>query len=787
MQFPFIEPFKPWIKAKLEQRESNIETTSLLSPFVILTSFSVVAKLNGKNEEPKPSDITSKAGSATVKYNGCRISNTTDISKLYQTGTTIVGYDLDNKEIVVENEKNKKVSLPIIQKMDIDTDNGNNTLKSAKLEIKIFTLKQLEMFELFFLRPGTNILLEYGNNADLIKTKHGIESLSTTIQKKLFYNRYSSYDKAADIYADFYNTEDNKFLDYRENYISTLKETDGNYDYWVAKVTNFTYGIDTDGTYNVSLDISAGNELQLWMPVKQSEKKNNVKSASVKEKVNPINTWLYKIAADLNLDSINHKYSKNVTELEPHFFNWEFINKKQSDTKYSNKPYISMEFILMLLNDMQIYKTASQKIISIYSTNNDLSSKVIPMNSNECIMSTSTEMILPGRIPNIKVVPDANGTSIVIDEEEKKGKDKDGKEIILKQIKYTDYKINGKSFNLTESQKNDLINKNLDSYPGVINGTIGNLLNIFISYDSVLGAYQTSYTQSDFLNSILNIINTNMFGLCNLQIAKDADTTHSALTIIDYKLRTDIQPLDPPSYRFKLSPPMDWSDNDNKKYTKKSSIIKAFEFNYEMGVLMQAQALYQTQLSLNAAKNNTKQTNNPTKAIVARENFDYVYSVNADGYYAINQIEFLINKKAEPFNKENEAKGLTKVKSKSEADKEIKNQNDVLKDRSIKFKWSSTDKNKTSNEATLIYLDSALIQNKINVAPQKTTSLTFLEIKITIDGIAGIHCGQYFQIDGIPEVYNKNGFFQVTNIKHSIDTENGWVTTIEAGLRIKNN
>jgi hypothetical protein len=205
-----------------------------------------------------------------------------------------------------------------------------------------------------------------------------------------------------------------------------------------------------------------------------------------------------------------------------------------------------------------------------------------------------------------------------------------------------------------------------------------------------------------------------------------------------------------------------------------------------MGVLMQAQAMYQTQLSLNAAKKNTKQTNNPTKAIVARENFDYVYSVNADGYYAINQIEFLINKKAEPFNKEKEEKGLTKVKSKSEADKEIKNQNDVLKDRSIKFKWNDSDKKNTTNEVTLIYLDSALIQDKINVAPPNTTSLTFLEIKITIDGIAGLHCGQYFQIDGVPEIYNKNGFFQITNIKHSIDSDNGWITTIEAGLRIKN-
>jgi hypothetical protein len=783
MQFPFIAPFKSWVKQKLEHRESNTNLSAFVSPWIMLTSFSIVAKLNGKNEEPTTVDITSKAGSAQVKYNGCIISSTTDIKKQYQTGATIVGYDLDGKEIVVENEENRKISLPIIQKMEIDTDNGNNTLKTAKIDIKLFTLKQLEMFELFFLRPGTNIMLEFGNNVDITNDRYGIDNLKRKVQKELFINKHSNYEQASKAFADFYNMEDNKFLTYRDKYLQILQDTQGNYDYWPAKVTNFSYSIDADGTYNVQLDVSAGNELQLWMPIKQSEKKNNVKSGTTNVNTKPIETWLYKIAADLNLDAINNRYSKNIKELEPHFFNWQFINQKQSDTKYSNVPYVSMEFVLMLLNDMQIYKTSSQKIKSTYLNGTE---NVIPINSNPCIMSTSEDIILPGLIPNIKVVPDTNGTIIVIDEEEKTINDKNNKPQKVKQIKYNDYKINGKSFNLTDSEKRTLSNTIFKAYPGEIKGTIGNLLNIFINYEAVLGAYQTSSTQADFINTILNTINTHMFGLCDLQISMDADTAHSTLTIIDYKLRTDITRSDPPSYRFNLSPSMNWQDKQNPKYTKKSSIIKDFNFNYEMGVLMQAQAMYQTQLSLNAAKQGNKQTNNPSKTIISRENFDYVYSVNADGYYAINEIEYLINKMAEPFNKDNEIKGLTKAKTKTEADKEKKNQIDVLKDRSIKFKWTSADKKKSTNEATLIYLDSALIQNKIDVAPPDTTSLTFLEIKITIDGMSGLSCGEYFNIDGIPEIYNKNGFFQITNVKHSIDPESGWMTHIEAGLRIKN-
>ena len=92
MQFPFIAPFKSWVKQKLEHRESNTNLSAFVSPWIMLTSFSIVAKLNGKNEEPTPTDITSKAGSAQVKYNGCIISSTTDIKKQYTKFQHLVEY-----------------------------------------------------------------------------------------------------------------------------------------------------------------------------------------------------------------------------------------------------------------------------------------------------------------------------------------------------------------------------------------------------------------------------------------------------------------------------------------------------------------------------------------------------------------------------------------------------------------------------------------------------------------------------------------------------------------------
>lgn len=89
----------------------------------------------------------------------------------------------------------------------------------------------------------------------------------------------------------------------------------------------------------------------------------------------------------------------------------------------------------------------------------------------------------------------------------------------------------------------------------------------------------------------------------------------------------------------------------------------------------------------------------------------------------------------------------------------------------------------------LIYTDEVLIMNRINNTdkdenkskPAKSV-LSPIDISLTVDGFSGFNCGQYFEVDGIPEIYNRTGVFQITNIKHSI-SENEWITVIEASHR----
>ena len=126
----------------------------------------------------------------------------------------------------------------------------------------------------------------------------------------------------------------------------------------LLSVTNFNFSPDTDGTYNVSITISSGNELQMWMPLKQASQTGKIARGS-NEKVVPYLQWLNKLAADINLPKLietNSFKKKTGTkyELEKEFFNWGIINKDEKDTNYSKDSYISFRLIFEIYNYRKI-------------------------------------------------------------------------------------------------------------------------------------------------------------------------------------------------------------------------------------------------------------------------------------------------------------------------------------------------------------------------------------------------------------------------------------------------
>jgi len=161
--------------------------------------------------------------------------------------------------------------------------------------------------------------------------------------------------------------------------------------------------------------------------------------------------------------------------------------------------------------------------------------------------------------------------------------------------------------------------------------------------------------------------------------------------------------------------------------------------------------------------------------------FDLSYAKNSDGWFSINEVEKkIVIQSSENTRIKTETFGTEQAKPTNTAAKEVQNIEEVVKQKSVKFKIKKSGKDTIK---TYIFLDAGVIKSKIGTNDEAGSALTYLDISLAIDGMAGLSCGEYFQIDGIPEIYNQNGIFQITNVKQGID-DSGWKTTIEAGYRV---
>jgi hypothetical protein len=61
-------------------------------------------------------------------------------------------------------------------------------------------------------------------------------------------------------------------------------------------------------------------------------------------------------------------------------------------------------------------------------------------------------------------------------------------------------------------------------------------------------------------------------------------------------------------------------------------------------------------------------------------------------------------------------------------------------------------------------------------------SLTNIKFSFTIHGVSGIKRGDKFRINGLPSQYTNKGFFQVVDVKHTIDGMM-WKTEVTGGWR----
>jgi len=732
----YLAPMKRWVVEELESRESNPMKSNTKMPFVIMTSAAKIVRNTGQNTRQEVLKKVNEVldGKGSVEYQGCILSNQIDSNINYSNNGSIIGYDFTGKLIIAEGEFGRKISPPIIESVDINTNGTGNTLKEAVVNVRCFSLKQFEMFELFFAKPAMHILLEFGDNSYS-------PLLSGVMVSKAKYSEFVSEFKK------FTNPTTKHFAEY----LKICEKSHGSYDRVVGKLINYSYSIDKDSTYNIQLTIAQSNEYNLALP-KAFETNYTSVSTPNNKNLDTFDEWKNQIVTDFVGLKQNYINSLTAADWKNDFYNWGKSDETDIEKNASNDPYISLRFILKILmnNTTQAGEITESFIFepSIRFTNAD-SSSMIPINVHKSIISTSPKVIFPNKqLPKFNLNTKDNTIEL------------DSTTIDGTINGYTIYDNN--SFNYIDPLNETHEIKQPTDKDDM---RIGNALNIFVRYKDVGTLWEKNYTRKGFLVDILELINETSFGTFRL-IYGNINEGDKA-TVIDSKL-----------YLKELTKSIKEENNFRKKYRFKpttiNSNVREFEFKFELGNQVAAATVFNMNKFL-ASRKFKKDTERITLLNEAYQSIDFSTFATVDGLYSINQIEW--EQLLETKNRYVPAKDSNKnVKEDESIETQIIKRAYNLKQIKLKIKKGDI--------RTLIYLDSAFVLNKLHLTDDNRVKNTYelvtpITVTLKIDGISGITCGETFKVDGIPEQYNRLGDFQITNTKHNIDKENGWTTTLE--------
>lgn len=137
-----------------------------------------------------------------------------------------------------------QVPMPGITNLDIATKSAYGSLRQAKLNFVVHNLKQLEIMELLYLRPGYPVLVEWGWSP-FIKNDNEIDSLEYKISKDVIFPKGDGKVRQEEVYAEI---------------IRLKKLTEGNYDGFLGFVTNFGFQAREDGGFDCYSEIVSMGE-----------------------------------------------------------------------------------------------------------------------------------------------------------------------------------------------------------------------------------------------------------------------------------------------------------------------------------------------------------------------------------------------------------------------------------------------------------------------------------------------------------------------------------------------
>ena len=134
--------------------------------------------------------------------------------------------------------------MPGITSANIRTKSAYGSLREAKVNFVCHNLRQLEILELLYMRPGYPVFMEWGWSPFILNDGTIENQFPSIIDRNIFWSD-------TQITQEYLQTE----------VIKLKGETNGNYDGFLGFCTNFDYSVREDGGFDCSTELISMGEV----------------------------------------------------------------------------------------------------------------------------------------------------------------------------------------------------------------------------------------------------------------------------------------------------------------------------------------------------------------------------------------------------------------------------------------------------------------------------------------------------------------------------------------------
>jgi len=269
-----------------------------------------------------------------------------------------VGYGLKNSYGFLSGKEQGYKPMPGISSISANYKN-NGTLKQAQVNLTCFTREQFEAIEAIYLRLGFTMLLEWGHSIyfDNSGKKQSMSALKipnilfrenlpdpnnageAAVQEALKKNPNLTNNQKDAIYYEVerkVRKQNEIKADYPKRLRAALQEnreeTGGNYDAMIAKVSNFSWTLNNDLSYSITLDlVSVGDIIDslkmnfggtnltenVWDNLEIDKGVRNLKSIQLNSGASAFNSFLAELVEVLDDPKVREEFEPELqTKLE---------------------------------------------------------------------------------------------------------------------------------------------------------------------------------------------------------------------------------------------------------------------------------------------------------------------------------------------------------------------------------------------------------------------------------------------------------------------------------------